>query len=189
MTRRGIGWTIKWTNNRCREVLNGDRWWQTGGVCTWKPNRWVMEWAKGARGKRVSEMNACGCSPHRCKSPHLKIRAQTGSPLSQGPSRNALRAPLTYLGNAGDDIRVFGGVVFLVATEYSYLATLKNVNLQGKDQKGQSMRTGTDIKDIFNMENVHLLQIFITRSCRCSHSIQKTPTTIETLDHLLKWSV
>ena len=34
-----------------------------------------------------------------------------------------------YLGDAGDDIWVFGGVVFLVAAEYSNLAALQDVNL------------------------------------------------------------
>lgn len=40
-----------------------------------------------------------------------------------------------YLGNARDDIWVFGGVVFLVAAEYSNLAALQDVNLGGESKQ------------------------------------------------------
>lgn len=100
-----------------------------GRVVHGKPNRWVMEWAKGARGKRASVMNVCSCCRRRRKSPHLKITAaHAGSP--RWPGCGAPCAPVRYLGNARDDIGVFAGVVFLVAAEYSHLATLQNVNLQ-----------------------------------------------------------
>lgn len=41
-------------------------------------------------------------------------------------------SPLAHLGDAGDDVRIFAGVVFLVAAEHSNLAALQNVNLQDR---------------------------------------------------------
>lgn len=49
-----------------------------------------------------------------------------------------------YLGNARDDIWVFGGVVFLVAAEYSNLAALQNVNLQGRNRNKHKKINETD---------------------------------------------
>lgn len=136
-----LNWTEKAVWNRqssdqiavVERFLNRDRCLWTGrggagGLVHGKPNRWVMEWAKGAREKRVSVMNVCSCSRRPRKSPHLKIRAaRVGSP--RWPGCSAQWAPVHYLGNARDDIGVFAGVVFLVAAEYSHLATLQNVNL------------------------------------------------------------
>lgn len=48
--------------------------------------------------------------------------------LSQGPS-------CSYLGNAGDNVWVFAGVVFLITAEYSNFPALQNVDLWGKRDK------------------------------------------------------
>lgn len=76
---------------------------------------------------KESEINVCERFVHSCEKP-LFDNPSWRSPLPQG------RAPVVYLGNATDDIRVFAGVVFLVATEYSNLAALQNVNLLGQKQ-------------------------------------------------------
>lgn len=70
-----------------------------------------------------------GSSYLLCESCHLKVGADTDS---------SRLLPLSYLGDARDDVGVLAGVVFLVAAEHSNLARLQDMNLDTDGRRSVS---------------------------------------------------